>query len=62
MRVNKQGEEREKKGGMLEGENGKKEVKGSWWMDASGNVIAEVFASRRLRAGSWRNTIAFHEI
>lgn len=29
MRVNKQGEEREKKGGMLEGENGKKEVKGS---------------------------------
>lgn len=31
-------------------------------MDGSGNVIAEVFANRRLRAGSWRNTIAFHEI
>lgn len=61
MLINK-GRKGKKKGGMLEGENGKKEVKGSWWMDASGNVIAEVFASRRLRAGSWRNTIAFHEI
>lgn len=63
MRVNKQGEERgEERGEILGGENGKKEVKGNWWMDGSGNVIAEVFASRRLRAGSWRNTIAFHEI